>query len=370
MKLRVEWLLAIALLASCGSSEPREASAAAEGPEVIVSDVATPTPENPRNTEGDVVVLADGRLLVAWSDFYGGAEDHSEGRISARISDDGGRSWGERFVLQENVGEQNVMSTSLLRSKTSGDILLFYGVKNSKSDLHFWVRRSSDEAATWSEPTLVDAQPGYSVMNNDRVVQLADGRLLAPIAFTEEVFKPGTAFRTAVYYSDDDGRTWARSADSLEAPQRGAMEPGLVELADGRVLQIIRTQVGKIWHSYSSDRGESWSPAEPWIIPSPEAPATIVRLPDARLALFYNPVYVEGANHGGARTPLSVSLSSDEGRSWSAPQAIEDDPDQTFSYISVTPHEDRLLITYWVGQGRLYGLRFRSIPLAWFDAAP
>lgn len=368
MSFRMVAVWAVVALGACSAPAVHEQPSAAA--EIIVADVAVPTADNPRHTEGDIVALADGRLLLAWSDFYGGAEDHSEGHISARISADGGRTWGERYRLQENIGEQNVMSTSLLRSNVSGDILLFFAVKNSRSDLHFRVRRSSDEGRTWSEPALVGGDPGYYVMNNARVLQLEDGRLLAPMAFIDEVFKPGSVFRTVVYYSDDDGATWTRSEDELEAPLRGAMEPGLVELNDGRILQLIRTQTGKIYHSFSADRGASWSPAEPWMIESPEAPATIVRLPDDRLALFYNPNFVEGAGHGGARTPLVAAVSTDEGASWSDPLVIEDDPSQSFSYVSATPLEDRLLLTYWVGQDRQYGLRFRSLPLEWFEAAP
>jgi sialidase-1 len=356
---------ALVLLAACGGGPP-----APEPPEMFFVDVAVPTPDNPRHSEGDVVVLRDGRLLLAWSDFRGGSEDHAAGHISARVSDDGGRTWGERVTLQENVGEQNVMSASFLRSSRSGDILLFYGVKSSRSDLHFQMRRSRDEGQTWSEPVAVGDDPGYYVMNNARVVQLNDGRLLAPMAWVDEVFRPGSIFRTVVYRSDDDGETWTRGADELEAPLRGAMEPGLIELNDGRVLQIIRTQTGRIWHSFSVDRGTSWSPAEPWLIPSPEAPATMTRLGDGRLALFHNPNFVEGADHGGPRTPLAAIVSSDEGKTWSRPLILEDDPDSSFSYVSATPHEQRLLVTYWVGRDRRYGLRFRSIPWAWFEAAP
>lgn len=334
--------------------------------EIIVRDIAPATPNDPRNTEGDLIVLHDGRLLAVWSDFYGGSRDFSAGRISARTSADGGRTWNDRFTVQENIGAQNVISASLLRSNVSGDILLFFGVKNSRSDLHFYVRRSSDEGESWSGALPVDEEPGYAVMNNDRVLQLEDGRLLAPFAYTPEVM-PDLAFETVVYYSDDDGLRWTRSSSRLEAPLRGAMEPGLVELADGRILQIIRTQTGKIWHSHSADRGSTWSPAEAWTVTSPEAPATIVRLPDRRLALFYNPNYVEGSAHSGPRTPLVVALSSDEGASWSEPLIVEDDMARSFSYVSVTPHQDRLLLTYGVGRDGLFDLRFRSIPLSWFE---
>src|SRR5690606_2425924 len=124
------------------------------------------------------------------------------------------------FTLQENIGEQNVMSTSFVRSSVSGDGLLFYGVKNSRSDLHFQMRRSRDEGRTWSERVSVSEDPGYYVMNNARVVQLKGGRLLAPMAWVDEVFRPGSLFRTVVYSSDDDGETWTRGADELEAPMR------------------------------------------------------------------------------------------------------------------------------------------------------
>ncbi len=54
--------------------------------------VAEATAQNPRNTEGDIIELADGTLLLAWSDFYAGEmPDHAPARISAMISTDGGR---------------------------------------------------------------------------------------------------------------------------------------------------------------------------------------------------------------------------------------------------------------------------------------
>ena len=322
---------------------------------------------HPRNTEGDVAVLKDGRLLAVWSAFRDGSRDDSTATIAAARSSDGGRTWERPWTLQANTGKQNVMSASLLRSKTSGDLLFFYGEKNSTKDLHFWVRRSKDDGESWGEASIVNPDPGYYVMNNARVIQLSDGRLLAPMAWSPEVFAPGTAFKTAVYFSDDDGRTWRRSSPDLEAPKRGAMEPGLAELSDGRVLQIIRTQTGRIWHSYSSDRGETWSKAAPWIMTSPESPATITRLADGRLTLFWNPVFVKGEGHGGQRTPLVAAVSSDDGRTWSQPKRLEHEEGASFAYLSATQRGDQLLLTYWVGRGRQYGLRFRSLPLSFFD---
>lgn len=170
------------------------------------------------------------------------------------------------------------MSVSLLRSRT-GDVLFFYLQKNSLSDLKAYVRRSTDDAKTWGPPVLVTADDGYHVMNNARVIQLKSGRLLAPVASTKQVWTKNDDFRTSVYLSDDDGRTWRRGRTLLTAPKRGAMEPGLIEMKDGRVMQIIRTQTGYIWRSFSSDGGDTWTEAAPWNIEAPEAPSTLVTVP-------------------------------------------------------------------------------------------
>jgi sialidase-1 len=344
--------------------------------DAIVSSIAEATAEHPRNSEGDIVVLRDGSLFAAWSQFYGGAEDHAAARIVAVKSSDGGRTWSAPATIQENQGKANVMSVSLVRS-ASGDVLFFYLIKNSLSDLKAYVRRSTDDTQTWSEPVLITPEPGYHVMNNARIIQLKSGRLLAPVSTCGTVFAKGDPFRTVVYRSDDDGRTWQRGSTFLAAPKRGAMEPGLIEMKDGRVMQIIRTQTGYIWHSYSSDGGDTWTQAKQWNIEAPEAPTTITRLPSTGdWLMVLNPTVewknpektVLGTNHGGARTPLAAMISHDEGKTWSKQKNIESDPMLTFAYTSITPHQNRVLLSYYVFplKGKQLSLKFQSLPLDWF----
>lgn len=319
----------------------------------------------PRNTEGDVIVLRDGRLLCVWSRFYGGTADNASAEIAGAVSEDGGRSWGEPFVVQPNVGRENVMSASLLRERRSGHILLFFGVKNSRSDLKFYCRRSEDEGRTWGEPVLVTPSEGYHVMNNARVVQLSTGRILAPVSYTEKVWSPKEHFRTVMFYSDDGGRSWHRAPGEVDLPKRGAMEPGVVELKDGRVLKIVRTQLGQIYRAYSEDGGLTWSEPEPMGVPSPEAPATIARVPHTGdLVLFYNPTVKPGADHLGPRCPLSVAISKDEGRTWRHTADLETDCRFSYAYLSCTFHDRRALLTYWVGGKEGFSLKFCNLPVS------
>ena len=46
------------------------------GAEPFERTLAAATPERPRPTAGDVVVLKDGSLLAAWTDFSAPGQDH------------------------------------------------------------------------------------------------------------------------------------------------------------------------------------------------------------------------------------------------------------------------------------------------------
>lgn len=333
--------------------------------ELIVSPA---TKDNPRNSEGDVIELLNGDLLLAWSNFYGGERDDSSARISAIHSSDGGRTWGEQCTIQENVGAQNVMSVSFLRSQ-SDHILFFYGVKNSRSDLKFYVRRSKDEGESFGEPVCVSQDNAYHVMNNARVIQLSSGRILAPMSVTNKVWSSSESFVNMVYYSDDDGHSWQKSESIVKTPKRGAMEPGLVELKDGNILQIIRTQTGQIWQSISEDNGETWTEGVPTNIEAPESPSTICRIPSTGdLLLIWNPNIDPTHHHYGKRCPLAASISKDEGQNWLHKRLLEDDENYTYAYTSCTFIGDDAVLTYYVHdeENGLISLKFRRLPIDWF----
>ena len=93
-----------------------------------------------------------------------------------------GKSWTrEDAIILPNEGGMNIMSVSLLRLN-NGEVALFYLRKNSESDCIPFMRISADEAKTWSEPIRCMDADGYHVVNNDRFVQLQNGRIIYPTA--------------------------------------------------------------------------------------------------------------------------------------------------------------------------------------------
>lgn len=319
-------------------------------------------PQSPRNGEGSILPLRDGRLLLAYSHFTGGDGDDATAEIAGRYSKDCGRSWGERFILQPNDGKLNVMSASLLRL-AANRIGLFYLKKDAQDDLNVFLRVSGDEGKSWDAPRRCTPDDGYHVMNNDRALCLSTNRILLPVAYSSEAWGAREHYTCRCYLSDDGGETWRAGKGSVDAPRRGAMEPGVVELRDGRLLMIIRTQVGQIYRAYSPDGGDTWTPGEAMGVAAPEAPATIKRIPDTGdLILFWNDSFMPGKDHGGRRTPLAVAVSQDEGRTWIHRRLLECDPTKQYHYLSACFPGGRVVLSYYEDTA----LKVTVVPIGWF----
>ncbi len=170
-----------ALLAIVGV---RVSAADAPGEGIRRIPLLPPGKGNPRNSEGDVLRLRDGRLMLVYTHFTGGGGDHAAAHLAARFSGDDGATWTAKDEpVVSNEGGMNVMSVSLLRLR-DGRAALFYLQKNSLADCRPVMRTSTDDARTWSKPVAMipDDAVGYYVMNNDRVIRLAGGRLVAPLS--------------------------------------------------------------------------------------------------------------------------------------------------------------------------------------------
>ena len=341
-----------------------------------------PGPGNARNSEGDFIELKDGRLLFIYSHFTGGGSDHATGHLAGRYSSDGGRSWtDESVVIVPQSGGFNDMSVSLLRLQ-DGRIALFYARKNSMLDCRPVMRISADEAKTWGEPVeCITDEIGYYVLNNDRVIQLEDGRLIMAVALHNKADykEPNWKGHIMCYLSDDAGKTWRRSTTIL-APEREdgsrltAQEPGLVELKDGRLMMFIRSDAGSQMVSYSEDRGETWSEAQPSEMISPVSPATIERIPSTGdLLLAWNNHRDVDAEHKGKRTPFAVAISKDEGKTWTNVRTLEDDVNGWYCYIAMDFVDGHVLLGHCAGDRRRGGLNLTQMtrfPIDWLYGEP
>ena len=247
-----------------------------------------PSDKNRRNSEGDFLLLEDGRILFVYSRYGPGDGDGDAADLYSVISSDGGKSFAEPALLLSHTvfGADNLMSVTLRRMK-NGDIGLFFLKKTAPYQCRLWLVRSSDEGRTFSAPVACIPHRGYFVVNNDRVILTRDGTWLVPAAFTEVLINDESGegsygpAHMILYASDDDGVTWykkseVRPAGGFERSRTGLQEPGLVELPDGALWAWFRTDTGWQYESISHDGGEHWSSPVRSDFTAPASPATIV----------------------------------------------------------------------------------------------
>jgi sialidase-1 len=341
--------------------------------------VIEPSKRHPRNSEGDIIELKGGRLCLIYTRFTGGSDDQAAADLVKRTSDDDGKTWSGDSIVVRHPGGLNVMSVSLLRL-ADGRIALFYLRKTSVEDCRPVMRVSSDEAGTWSRPTVcITDKVGYYVLNNDRAVQLSTGRLILPVAWHQG---PGRQRDTAgvimCYLSDDCGKTWRRSKDQFkgygpDGRRITVQEPGVVELKDGRLMMFMRTNAGSQYICYSQDGGETWSKVRPSSLISPLSPASIKRVPwTGDLLCIWNDHSGIHKYPRGRRTPLCLAISRDEGQTWSRSRVLEGNPDGWYCYTAVTFAGNRVLLAYCAGDKKVGGLnRLKVLALSkdWLQPA-
>jgi hypothetical protein len=200
-------------------------------------------------------------------------------------------------------------------------------------------RYSDDDGHSWSEVRLIRPvnDPSFTGMSVMRMCETASGAWLIGAHEGDWSYKP-LMTRQYILRSEDQGATW----ELLPGPRHGGWcclqygrmdELRPVHLGGGRVLALARTPEGHLWELRSEDDGKTWSPPAPTCLVHPDAPPMIFPLGDGKtLAAFHhNRHSVTPAQYGGLgsnpeafmdRSEVWVSLSSDDGRSWTEPRFV------------------------------------------------
>ena len=240
--------------------------------------------------------------------------------------------------------------------------------------LDIWHVRSRDGRKRWDAPKEIWTGHGSDLLS---AIQLRNGRLVLPFSYAGDRSwsKRGGGFLDFTYvgrysvstlYSDDGGDTWQASSDelSVQTPDLGtygADEPVLLQLKDGRVWMLIRTQRGRFYESFSDD-GARWTPARPSRLISSDSPAGLLRLKGGGILLFSN-ACLRYPYAYGARNVLHAAVSEDEGRTWRGFREVVRDPlrnqppanhaDYGIAYTFPTlTASGKVLFSNWVQSGR------------------
>ena len=283
--------------------------------------------------------LPDGDVLAAW--FAGTTEGRDDVGIQVARRSEGAWSAPRQLPRVRQEPHWN----PVLFHPPGDTVYLFFKVGKPIPDWETWVATSGDGGITWTDarPLVPGDRGGRGPVKNKPIV-LSDGSWLAP-ASLQVHYPDRKIWDVFTDRSDDKGKTWAASdlvrIDHETFPGAGLIQPTLWESAPGIVHMLARSSCGFLCRADSRDFGQTWTDARRTDIPNNNSGVDLVSLPGGTLAMVYNPV----AENWGARTPLRLALSYDNGHTW--PHALDlETGEGEFSYPSIIACGEKLCTTY------------------------
>ena len=284
------------------------------------------------------------------------AISREEGRAT---SDDGGKTWSRPTAIhgvdgQVINGRASYHTILRLKSGALGGFSSGNAPTSGPYSLNEYFSRSEDEGKTWSRPVRVgrvnqnaNMRPGgATVTSSGRVV----GTVMDLLGFaatqagkTRARFQDRYALIGHHGYSahfcycwsessDDEGKTWEANAgrgvwaaggelfvtlDETLGGHHGCEEPTIAEVSPGKLLMLQRTNLGRLFQSWSTDNGTHWTRPEPTNLAASQAPATLIKLPrTGDLLVIWNQSSPEEIERGLQRHRLSSAISKDGGETW------------------------------------------------------
>ncbi len=291
--------------------------------------------------------LASGDLYLV---YYGGQGEYAAGTAVFGARRERGKSaWSTpRAIARDPLRS---LGNAVIWRAPDGVVWLFYVVRDgetwSTSRVQFKV--STDEAQGWSDASVLSLETGTMVRN--RPIVLDDGSYVLP-AYKETGGDPelvGPESTSMVFRFDPKAKAWSEGGRIRSL--RGNIQPAIVQLTDGSLLAYCRRgggyrsdEIGYVIRSSSRDGGRTWTPGADSSFPNPNAAVDLIRLRSRSLLMVHNPSMT-------ARTPLTVALSEDEGRTWPHRRNVVEGPGD-FAYPSAFQARDGSVHVVFTSHGR------------------
>ena len=306
-------------------------------PKITIDNTTVLSPFGHQNTNF-LALSRTGRLMAGYTNRFGQV-------VHYKTTDDGGLTWSKQMDLQENDpntaldapvfwgGVSNV-------GMSSGGVIHFQGGRGTPIEPKHpdWFGEKgwfsvpyflfADDFLSWTDAKSLVYIPdairqerkggGYIwfwSLFSGKIIQLQSGDLLAPMYGLFEA-DPTDKSRVIVVRSQDKGRTWRYQATVGRNPEDpnpelpgvwvGYCEPSIAQLADGRLLAIMRTGGADkpLYVCWSQDLGLTWSKPVPTTPKLYSIWPTLQVLDNGVVACIYG------------RPGVHIAFSTDCGQTW------------------------------------------------------
>lgn len=300
---------------------------------------------------GDLLAIAEGRVA--------GSADFGDINLVMKRSADKGKTWSELITLVDNDSLQAgnpAPVVDLLDSRyPQGRIFLFYNtgnnhegeVRKGKGVREVWYITSIDNGVTWSQPVNITTQvhrpnqpafdsrytfsedwrsyantPGHALQITSGKYK---GRILVPANHSAgDPLPQSHDYAAHAFFTDDHGKTF-ELGETLDVP--GSNESTAAELSDGSVMMNVRNQAGDVRArivAISSSGGLKWDTVYfDRNLPDPVCEGSLLTIGKKK---GKNILAFTNAADTKHRDNLTLRISFDDGRTWTAHHVIDKAP--------------------------------------------
>lgn len=301
-----------------------------------------------------VLELENGTVIAAW--FGGRFEKDPDTAIWTAKRVDGVWQKPVKTVDIRNIAAWNPVLFGL----DDGNIALYFKIGATIGGWHTEYVISKDNGETWSESQeLVAGDVGGRGPVKNKPIYLSDNKTIIAPASLE-----GDCWDSFADISTDNGATWEKSElvplrrinpnerrirdrvyNKHYCYGKGIIQPTAWEDSEGVVHMLFRSTSSRIFKSESTDKGKTWSIAYDTGLPNNNSGIDAVKLPNGTIVLACNPRENIPGMTKGARTPLVLLYSEDNGKSWDELYVLEN-TNGAFAYPSIIANDSEIMVVY------------------------
>lgn len=308
-------------------------------------DAYLPT-ECVQNHAANLLQLPNGDLLCTW---FGGTQEGIPD-ISAYYSrlKKGSDTWTKAVKLSDDPTRSEQNPLFFLDPDNVLWILYTAQISGNQDTAIVRYRKSLDYGETWGPIETLLEDPNKGIFIRQPITVMPNGDWLLPVFYC--IAKPGEKWvgsydTSGVMISKDKGKTWS----NIDVPESlGCVHMNILMLKDNSLYAIFRSRwADYIYESRSTDGGYTWTKPIATILPNNNSSIQATVLDNGHIALVFNnssakdakerrvslydEIEDESSAHkeeakilegqknafwGAPRAPMSLAISTDNGKTW------------------------------------------------------
>ena len=278
--------------------------------------------------------IAEGSAGLVCAFFGGTEESHNDVGIWVTRQVDG--AWSAPVEVANGIQHKTLRYpcwNPVLFQQPGGPLQLYFKCGPSPKTWWGMLTESVDGGATWTQAVRLPVTIDGPVKN--KPVLLKDGSLLCGSSTESD------GWLVHFEITRDRSRSWERIGPVNTKDEFGAIQPTILQHADGDLQALCRSKQGCITTTHSQDGGLTWSPMQRTQLPNPNSGIDAASLSGGGHLLVYNHTLRE-TGEPRERHLLNVAL-TDDGEHWKAALVLENSPPYEHSYPAVIQTKDRLV---------------------------